>query len=119
MKLSAFLNIFSIVAFITVVTCEFGRLSSDGGSTGITIWWAVCALSLAVFGLVRNTARHRYLALVLFGMTLLKVFFADLGDLKGLYRVAAFMGLGVLLLVLSFLYQRLSERLAEHPASEE
>ena len=88
-------------------------MSSDGGSTGITIWWAVCALSLAIFGLVKNTARHRYLALALFGMTLVKVFFVDLGDLKGLYRVGAFMGLGVLLLVLSFLYQRLSQRLAE------
>ena len=111
--LSAFLNIFSLVAFIAVVTFEFGRMSSDGGSTGITIWWAVCALSLAIFGLVKNTARHRYLALALFGMTLVKVFFVDLGDLKGLYRVGAFMGLGVLLLVLSFLYQRLSQRLAE------
>jgi len=118
-RLPAFLNIFSIVALITVVTFEFGRMSSDGGSTGITIWWAVCALGLAIFGLVRNTARHRYLALVLFGMTLLKVFFVDLGDLKGLYRVAAFMGLGVLLLLLSFLYQRLSERFIEESDVEE
>ena len=108
--LSGFVNVFSLIAFIAVVTLEFGRMDSDAGSTGITIWWAVVALGLAVFGLVRNTARHRYLSLALFGMTLLKVFFVDMAELAGLYRVAAFLGLGVLLLVLSYFYQRLAKK---------
>ena len=108
----ACLNILSLVAFIGVVTGEFGLMRSDAGSTGITIWWAVAALGLALFGLIRDNARHRYLALVLFGMTLLKVFFVDLSDLAGLHRIAAFLGLGVLLLVLSYFYQRLAARLA-------
>jgi len=108
--ISGFANIFSLVAFIAVITLEFGRMDSDAGSAGITIWWAAAALGLAVFGLVRNTARHRYMSLVLFGMTLMKVFFVDMAELAGLYRVVAFLGLGVLLLVLSYFYQRLAKK---------
>jgi uncharacterized membrane protein len=118
-SLSGFLNLFSLIALILVVTGELGRLSSEWGTTGITIWWAVCALALALFGLIKHTARHRYLGLVLFGVTLLKVFFVDLDNLDGLYRVGAFMGLGALLLLLSFVYQRLARRLAGDDAFEE
>jgi uncharacterized membrane protein len=36
----------------------------------------------------------------------LKVFLVDLSELGGIYRILGFMGIGVVLLVVSFLYQR-------------
>jgi uncharacterized membrane protein len=48
--------------------------------------------------------------LILFGLTTLKVLFVDSSELKGIERIAAFMVTGVLLLVLSFIYQKVSAR---------
>jgi uncharacterized membrane protein len=48
--------------------------------------------------------------LILFGLTTLKVLFIDSSELKGIARIAAFMGAGILLLVLSFVYQKVSAR---------
>ena len=52
----------------------------------------------------------RYLALCLFGLTVVKVFISDFAGLEGLQRVAAFIGVGILLLVVSYAYQRVAER---------
>ena len=41
-------------------------------------------------------------------MTVVKVFLVDLHEFSGLQRVAAFMGVGVLLLLLSYIYQRVA-----------
>ena len=42
------------------------------------------------------------------GVTLVKVFLVDLGTLGGIYRVAGFLVVGLILLIVSFLYQRAS-----------
>ncbi len=52
------------------------------------------------------------MALGLFAVTVGKVFIFDLGHLEMVYRIISFMVLGVLLLFASYLYQRLSSRLA-------
>ena len=39
-------------------------------------------------------------------VTVLKVFFYDLWELGGIYRVIGFLGFGVLLVLVSYLYQR-------------
>ena len=43
---------------------------------------------------------------MLFGVTTLKVFLADLAYLSGAYRIASSVALGLVLLAVSFLYQR-------------
>jgi uncharacterized membrane protein len=72
----------------------------------ISILWAVYATGLIMAGLRRHYTPIRYLAIVVFGLTVLKVFAVDLASLDRLYRVASVIGLGVLLLVASYLYQR-------------
>ena len=39
-------------------------------------------------------------------MTVAKVFLVDMSELTGLYRVASFMGLGLILVGIGYLYQR-------------
>jgi uncharacterized membrane protein len=68
--------------------------------------WVVYAAILVVFGMRRRYAPIRYFAIVLFGIALLKVFLVDLETLGGIYRVAGFLVVGLILLVVSFLYQR-------------
>jgi uncharacterized membrane protein len=52
--------------------------------------------------------------LILLGLTTVKVFFNDLSMLSGFYRVISSVALGVILLSISFVYQRrLSTRAPE------
>ena len=72
----------------------------------LSIAWALYATVSIVIGLRRQYAPIRYLAMLLFGVTILKVFFFDLAALEQIYRVSSIIVLGVLLLVTSYLYNR-------------
>jgi uncharacterized membrane protein len=49
----------------------------------------------------------RYASAAAVLLTVLKVFLIDASDLTGLYRVASFLGLGLSLIGIGYLYQRL------------
>ena len=68
--------------------------------------WTVLACLFIGAGLLRSFAPLRYLAMALFGITVLKVFLVDLSSLGGIYRILGFIGVGLVLLAVSFLYQR-------------
>jgi hypothetical protein len=71
-----------------------------------SIAWALFGLVLLVFGIARKLRAVRYASLALLGVTLLKLFLHDLSQLGQLQRIGAFVGVAVILLVSSFLYQR-------------
>jgi len=71
-----------------------------------SIAWALFALTLLVVGIAKKVKPARYASLALLGVTLLKLFLHDLNRLHQLYRIGAFVGVAVILLVASFLYQR-------------
>ena len=72
--------------------------------------WAAYAAALTAAGIRRQYAPVRYLAIVIFGATVLKVFLVDFSQLDSVYRIASSVVLGLLLLAASYLYQRQSER---------
>lgn len=72
----------------------------------LSIVWAAYAVILIAIGIARRYAPIRYLAIVLFAATIAKVFFVDLAELDRVYRVLSVVGLGLLLIVASYLYQR-------------
>jgi hypothetical protein len=72
----------------------------------ISMTWALYAAGLIVAGLRRHYAPIRYFAILIFAGTILKVFMIDLASLDRIYRVISVIGLGVLLLMTSYLYQR-------------
>jgi uncharacterized membrane protein len=73
-----------------------------------------------VLGIWKRARILRVVAMVLFGITILKIFIYDLSFLETLYRIFSFIGLGVILLAVSYLYQRYkSIILDEHKNSEE
>ena len=86
-------------------------------SLTISLLWTVYASALLMMGLRLKAAALRWQGLALFGLTTVKVFFIDLGYLSGLYRIASSVALGVVLLMVSFLYQRSLS--ARRPAGEE
>lgn len=69
------------------------------------LWLAYSLVTMTV-GLLRGARGPRYFAIGLFGLTILKIFIVDLAFLETLYRVFSFIGLGVILLGVSYAYQR-------------
>jgi uncharacterized membrane protein len=69
------------------------------------LWMAYGAM-LMVVGFVRRSAFVRWQALLLIAVTIVKVFVYDVSQLDRVYRIVSFIVLGVLLLAISFVYQR-------------
>jgi uncharacterized membrane protein len=64
------------------------------------------SIVLMLYGIWRSRQAIRLTAIALFGVVTLKIFIYDLSFLATLYRIFSFIGLGVLLLLVSYLYQR-------------
>jgi uncharacterized membrane protein len=77
-----------------------------------TIAWVGYATALIVAGIRRRYAPIRYLAIAVFGVSIVKVVLVDLARLDQFYRVSSIVALGVTLLVTSYLYHRQRDRLA-------
>jgi uncharacterized membrane protein len=69
------------------------------------LWMAYGAL-LMIIGFWRASAFVRWQALVLIALTTVKVFVYDTSELDRIYRILSFVVLGILLLAISFAYQR-------------
>jgi uncharacterized membrane protein len=79
----------------------------------LSVTWAAYATALIVAGLRKRYAPIRYFAIGLFVVTIVKVFSVDLAELDQIYRVASIIGLGITLLMTSYLYHRFRGRIAE------
>lgn len=75
-------------------------------SGGISILWTLFALAFLVRGISKDIRPLRYVGLALFALVTWKVFFNDLARLDQLYRIVAFIVLGIMVLSGSFLYLR-------------
>jgi uncharacterized membrane protein len=77
------------------------------GQLQLSALWAVAGVVALVIGLRLDQRAIRLAALGLLATTAGKVFLYDLAALTSVYRVASFIGLGLLLLLAAFAYQRL------------
>ena len=68
--------------------------------------WLVLALALFVAGIRLGRQVVRYAGLGVMTLVVLKVFLWDMSSLEGLYRIASFVGLGLCLVAIGWLYQR-------------
>ena len=82
------------------------------------LWMAYGAM-LMVVGFWRRSAFVRWQALVLIAFTIGKVFLYDVSELDRGYRILSFIVLGVLLLAISFMYQRDWLKLSSRNESKE
>ena len=68
--------------------------------------WLGLGIVLVIIGFRRRLTFVRWNALVLLGITVLKIFIFDLARLGQGYRIVALASLGIVLLAISFVYQR-------------
>jgi uncharacterized membrane protein len=87
-------------------TLTFSFSGNFARDMSYSIAWALFAFALLLIGMRQKTGAIRYAALGLLLVTLAKLFLHDLGNLNQLYRIGAFIGVALILIVASFLYQR-------------
>jgi hypothetical protein len=73
----------------------------------ISVMLTIYAVILVMIGVKAQAAIHRMLGLALVLLVVAKLYLVDVWVLGRLFRIAAFLALGVLLLALSYLYSRL------------
>lgn len=85
------------------------RILSQNHKIGYPILWGIASFILIFMGLKRKQKHIRIVSLSLFLLTLLKLFIIDIRGISEGGKIAAFISLGVLLLIVSFMYQRLKK----------
>lgn len=82
---------------------------------GLSILWSICSFTLMWLGMKHSFRTLRIISLSLFTVTLVKLFAFDIRNIPPGGKIAAFILLGVLLLVVSFMYQRLKKIIIDDP----
>jgi uncharacterized membrane protein len=106
------INVFSLIALSLELWDHFGSHAGLGIDSALaqhlalSLLWTAYASGLIALGVKRESALLRWQALVLFGLVVLKVFIYDSSFLERFYRIVSFFILGLVLLTVSFLYQR-------------
>ncbi|MFG1303386.1 DUF2339 domain-containing protein [Xanthobacter autotrophicus] len=72
--------------------------------------WLVSGMVLLGIGLWRGSRTLRLASAAVMVATVLKVFLSDMADLEGVLRAVSFIGLGVVLVAMGWVYQRLLAR---------
>ncbi len=94
-----------------IASAEFINLSDLFGATstykiGLSILWGVFSLLLVGIGIGQKKRHLRVAGIALFGLTLVKLFLYDLVDLDTIAKTIVLVSLGILLLIISFLYNK-------------
>ncbi|MGM0599910.1 MAG: DUF2339 domain-containing protein [Candidatus Rifleibacteriota bacterium] len=110
----AYLNI-EIASFFGSKGSSFSLLTHGrfAQQLSYSLGWLFYAIALLGAGIRWNAVRARQAALVLIIVTSVKIFLKDLWSLGQLYRVASFIGLAVILMLVSYLYQRFLSNMKE------
>jgi uncharacterized membrane protein len=77
--------------------------------TGLPILWGLLSFALMWLGMRHKLRVMRIVSLSLFSLTLLKLFLFDINNIPVAGKIAAFFCLGVILLVISFMYQKVKK----------
>ncbi|MBN1293449.1 MAG: DUF2339 domain-containing protein [Candidatus Latescibacteria bacterium] len=75
--------------------------------------WLLYSIILIVIGMLRKIQGLRIMSIALFGITILKIFIFDLSFLGQPYRIFSFIGLGIILLAVSYVYQQYKDIIFE------
>ncbi|MEM7035987.1 MAG: DUF2339 domain-containing protein [Bacteroidota bacterium] len=108
------------IVFIVLCSLELDNLLVMAGvslknahKVGYPILWGCIGFVMIFLGMKHKLLQLRIAGLALFSLILLKLFVYDIRNVSTGGKIAAFISLGILLLVISFLYQRLKKLLFE------
>lgn len=110
-KLKAMLDYVLYISILWIISSELINIlelsrADNSYKLGLSILWGAYSLFLIGLGLAKNKKHLRIGAMVIFGLTLIKLFFYDIAYLSTISKTVVFVSLGVLLLIISFLYNK-------------
>jgi len=124
------LSALALILVLTWVTLETKRFFqgqlldfwalSDAEYYAYSVVWLISSFILLGLGMWRGVPWLRHGALAILILTVCKVFLSDMAALGGLYRVFSFLGLGLCLVLIGYLYQRFvftGRKAEDRPAS--
>jgi uncharacterized membrane protein len=116
----------ALVLALSYVTLEIHRLfhgpmltsgaTTDAEQYTYSIAWLGFGVALLGIGILFNSQRARLASAVVIALTILKAFVIDMSTLTGVYRALSFMCLGLVLVAIGWLYQRILFRRQTSPA---
>ena len=81
--------------------------TSNAEQYSYSIAWLAFGVILLGIGIVFNSQRARLASAAVIALTILKAFVIDMSVLTGVYRALSFMCLGLVLVAIGWLYQRI------------
>jgi uncharacterized membrane protein len=96
-----------------------GGLTSDAEQYTYSIAWLLFGVVLLGIGLLINSQRARLASAVVIALTIVKAFVIDMATLTGVYRALSFMCLGLVLVAIGWLYQRILFKRAASPSPKQ
>jgi uncharacterized membrane protein len=107
----------ALVLALSYLTLDIRRLYhgpvlTSGATTGAeqytySIAWLAFGVVLLGIGIVFSSQRARLASAVVIALTIVKAFLIDMSTLSGVYRALSFMCLGLVLVAIGWLYQRI------------
>lgn len=115
-KLKVLFDIAVCIAIVRILSNELISWFSISGSSeiykyGLSVLWGVLSLIAVGYGIWSRKKHLRITGIAFFGITLLKLFFYDLTNLETIPKTLVFILTGGLLLVVSYLYNKYTNKI--------
>ncbi len=129
MKLPTWIVSAGIVLFLSLEVCllsellfyskttTIDRIQTVYIKTALPVLWGLLSFILMWLGMRNKQRLLRIISLTLFSVTLLKLFLFDINNIPAAGKIAAFFCLGVLLLIISFMYQKVKKIIVDDEAA--
>lgn len=117
-RFTVYLNILATLLWLTMVRFFLLQVGVDDFSAGLSLSLSIAGFVQMGLGMRLHHKVMRIISLTTFGIVLLKLVLQDLWAMPAIGKIVVFIILGLILLVLSFLYQKLKDVLFKDDEDE-
>ena len=117
-RFTIYLNILVTLLWVTMVRSFLWQVGVDDFSAGLSLSLSIAGFVQMGLGMRLHQKVMRMISLSTFGIVLLKLVFDDLWAMPTIGKIIVFIILGLILLILSFLYQKLKDVLFKNDEDE-
>ena len=97
----------------TIISDAIDQVKTQVVKIGYPILWGIISFVLLLVGIKQQWKQIRIIALSLLGVTVLKLFLYDINNVSETGKIIAFILLGVLILIISFVYQKIKKLIVD------
>ena len=117
-RFTVYINVLATFIWVTMVRSFLWQVGVDEFSAGLSLSLSIAGFVQMGLGMRLHQKVLRMVSLATFGIVLLKLVFDDLWAMPTIGRIIVFIILGLILLILSFLYQKLKDLLFKNDEEE-